>query len=80
MQQKNWGTSFVEAKQLKTLLNLFLELTVVQSGLRRTPCCHSEQQSELWESDRLKGPLLKPAERSGRNYALVEAKLIVAHM
>ena len=80
MQQKDWGTSFVEATQITALLNLFLELTVVHSGLRRTPCCHSEQQSALWESDHLKGPLLKPAERSGHNHALVEAKLIVAHM
>ena len=49
MQQAGWGTSFVEATQLiaLALLNLFLELTVVHSGLRSTPCCHSEQQPAL---------------------------------
>ena len=47
MELKGWGTSFVEATQLIALLNLFLELVAVHSGLQRTPCCHSEQQPAL---------------------------------
>ena len=46
-QQASWGTSFAELTRLTALLNLFLELTVVHSGLRSTPCCHSEQQPAL---------------------------------
>ena len=50
MQQTNGGVSFVKATHLIALLNLFLELTVVHSGLRRTPCCYSEQQPALLAS------------------------------
>ena len=47
MQQTSGRVSFVKATHLIALLNLFLELTVVRSGLRRTPCCYSEQQPAL---------------------------------
>ena len=81
MQQKGWGTSFVEATQITALLDLFLEVTVVHSSLQRTPCCHSEQQSALLtcferqQGDRLERPL----NRTECDYALVEAKFIVAY-
>ena len=93
MQQASWGTSFVEATHLIALLNLFLELTVVHSGLQRTPCCHSEQQpaavsinkatvSSNQRCEHQQGDSLEhPLNQTTHSYvkASVEAALIVAY-
>jgi len=71
MQQKSWGTSFVEATQIIALLNLFLELMVVHSGLWRIPC---------WASTRwLSRSPVKPNDlgvTQAQHYALEEANLL----
>ena len=72
--------AFVEARQLIALLNLFLELTFVQSGLRRTHAVTVSNQR--FEKATVSSAIIKTHRmiRAWLDYALVEAKLIVAYM
>ena len=51
MEPKSWGTSFVEATQVIALLNLFVKLTVVHSGLLAVTVS-SNQRFEHQQGDR----------------------------